>query len=83
MILAEDEVSIGTDHNGIMVLPDELAAGTPLTEVLPIATDVLLVEVTPNRPDCLGVYGVAREVHAATGAALSPPPWSDDPHPRG
>ena len=83
MILAEDEVSIGPDHNGIMVLPDELAAGTPLTEVLPIATDVLLVEVTPNRPDCLGVYGVAREVHAATGAALSPPPWSDDPHPRG
>ncbi len=83
MILAEDEVSIGTDHNGIMVLPDELAAGTPLTEVLPIATDVLLVEVTPNRPDCLGVYGVAREVHAATGAALSPPPWSDDPHPPG
>ncbi|HEY5430606.1 MAG TPA: phenylalanine--tRNA ligase subunit beta [Solirubrobacteraceae bacterium] len=83
MILAEDEVSIGTDHNGIMVLPDELAAGTPLADVLPIATDVLLVEVTPNRPDCLGVYGVAREVHAATGAPLSPPPWSDDPHPRG
>ncbi len=79
MILAEDEVAIGTDHDGIMVLDDALAAGTPLSEVLPIATDVLELEITPNRPDCLGVYGVAREVHAVTGAHLSPPPWVDDP----
>ena len=42
-------------------------------------TDVLELEITPNRPDCLGVYGVAREVHAATGAPLAPPPWSADP----
>jgi phenylalanyl-tRNA synthetase beta chain len=79
MILAEDEVGIGLDHNGIMVLDDALAAGTPLAEVLPIATDVLVLEVTPNRPDCLGIYGVAREVHAATGAPLAPAPWSEDP----
>ena len=79
MILAEDELSIGTDHDGIMVLSDEHAAGTPLAEVLPIATDVLELEITPNRPDCLGVYGVAREVHAVTGAPLAPPPWRDDP----
>ena len=37
------------------------------------------LEVTPNRPDCLGVYGVARELHAATGAPLAPAPWSEDP----
>ena len=79
MILAEDEVGIGTDHNGIMVLDDALAVGTPLANVLPLATDVLVLEVTPNRPDCLGIYGVAREVHAATGAALAPAPWRDDP----
>jgi phenylalanyl-tRNA synthetase beta chain len=80
MILAEDEVAIGTDHDGIMVLEhDGLAPGTPLEKVLPIATDVLVLEITPNRPDCLGIYGVAREVHAATGAALSPAPWQDDP----
>jgi phenylalanyl-tRNA synthetase beta chain len=79
MILAEDEVGIGLDHNGIMVLDDALAAGTPLAEVLPIATDVLVLEVTPNRPDCLGIYGVAREVHAATGAPLAPAPWREDP----
>ena len=47
--------------------------------MLPIATDVLELEITPNRPDCLGIYGVAREVHAATGAPLAPPPWSEDP----
>ena len=51
------------------------AAGTPLADVLPIATDVLELEITPNRPDCLAIYGVAREVHAATGAPLAPPPW--------
>jgi phenylalanyl-tRNA synthetase beta chain len=79
MILAEDEVAIGTDHDGIMVLPEELVAGSPLADVLPIATDVLELEITPNRPDCLSVYGVAREVHAATGAPLGPPPWADDP----
>src|SRR6202020_646348 len=79
MILAEDEVGIGTDHNGIMVLDDALQAGTPLAEVLPIATDVLVLEVTPTRPDCLGMYGVAREVHAATGAPLAPAPWREDP----
>jgi phenylalanyl-tRNA synthetase beta chain len=79
MILAEDEVGIGLDHNGIMVLDDSLEAGTPLETVLPIATDVLVLEVTPNRPDCLAIYGVAREVHAATGAPLEPAPWREDP----
>ena len=41
--------------------------------------EVLELEITPNRPDCLGVYGVARELHAATGAALAEPPWREDP----
>jgi phenylalanyl-tRNA synthetase beta chain len=80
MILAEDELGIGTDHAGIIVLEDDsLVPGTPLADVLPIETDVLELEVTPNRPDCLAVYGVAREVHAATGAALASPPWREDP----
>jgi len=85
MILAEDELAIGTEHAGIMVLDDllengaGLAAGQALAEVLSIATPVLELEITPNRPDCLGIYGVARELHAATGAPLNPPPWADDP----
>ena len=79
MILAEDELAIGTAHDGIIVLPDGPEPGTPLASVLPIATDVLELEITPNRPDCLGVYGVAREVHAAFAAPLAEPPWADDP----
>ena len=80
MILAEDELAIGTEHAGIIVLEDDgLEPGTPLAAVLPIATEVLELEITPNRPDCLGIYGVAREVHAATGAALAPAPWARGP----
>ena len=61
MILAEDEVGIGTLHEGIMVLDDDLLPGTPLEEVLPLASDVLELEITPNRPDCLrGLRGRAR-----------------------
>jgi phenylalanyl-tRNA synthetase beta chain len=80
MILAEDELAIGTEHAGILELEaDGAVPGTPLTQVLEIATDVLELEITSNRPDCLGVYGVARELHAATGAPLAAPPWMEDP----
>jgi len=79
MILAEDELGIGTLHEGIMVLDDDLVPGTPLEEVLPLSTDVLELEITPNRPDCLSIYGVAREVHAATGAPLKPLPPAELP----
>ena len=78
MILSEPELQIGAERAGIMVLDGALAPGTPLADVLPLATDVLELEITPNRPDCLGVYGVAREVHAATGAPLAPAPWNGD-----
>jgi phenylalanyl-tRNA synthetase beta chain len=53
--------------------------GTPLEQVLPISMQVIELEITPNRPDCLGVYGVARELHAATAAPLAPEPWQTDP----
>ncbi|HVV89060.1 MAG TPA: phenylalanine--tRNA ligase subunit beta [Solirubrobacterales bacterium] len=78
MILAADEIELGDEHDGIMVLDDALAAGTPLAEVVPLAEPVLEIEVTPNRSDCFGVHGVAREVHAVTGAALGPDPWAED-----
>jgi phenylalanyl-tRNA synthetase beta chain len=83
MILAEDEVGIGGDHDGIMVLGEGLRAGAPLSDALPIADEVLELEITPNRPDCLSVYGVAREVHAATGAELAQDPTATDAEPAG
>ena len=79
MILAEDELDVGAGGEGIIVFADRAAPGTPLAELLAIASDVLELEVTPNRPDCLGLYGVARELHAATGAPLAPAPWREDP----
>ncbi|HEY5057985.1 MAG TPA: phenylalanine--tRNA ligase subunit beta [Gaiellaceae bacterium] len=79
MILAEDEVDLGTDHDGIMVLDDGLAPGTPLADVLPLVDQVLDVEPTGNRPDLLSVYGIAREVAALFGGELAPVPGVDPP----
>jgi phenylalanyl-tRNA synthetase beta chain len=83
MILAEDEVGIGEDHFGIMVLDGDVPVGEPLSEHLPIADEVLELEITPNRPDLMGVYGVARDLHAVTGAALAEDPTDADAEPRG
>ena len=83
MILAEDEVGIGTDHAGIMVLADDLAPGEALAGHLPIADEVLELEVTPNRPDVMSVYGVARDLHAVTGAPLAADPTDEDAEPSG
>jgi phenylalanyl-tRNA synthetase beta chain len=77
MILAEDEVELGPDHAGIMVLAEGPEPGTPLAEVLPLVEDVLVLEPTGNRPDLLAIYGVAREVAALQASPLAPGPWSD------
>src|SRR5919197_1808634 len=77
MILSERELELGTDHTGILVLSEPLEPGTPLADVLPLADVVLELEITPNRPDLLGVYGVAREVAALYDAELSPLPGHD------
>ncbi|MEA2386589.1 MAG: phenylalanyl-tRNA synthetase beta chain [Thermoleophilaceae bacterium] len=78
MILAEDEVGISDAHAEIMVLDGDAAPGEPLAAHLPIADEVIELEITPNRPDCLGVYGIARELHAATGAPLADDPADAD-----
>jgi phenylalanyl-tRNA synthetase beta chain len=79
MICAAAELELGEGPPGILVLGDDgLAPGTPLAEVLPLAEGVLELEVTPNRVDCFGIYGVAREVHAISSAPLGPEPWIED-----
>ena len=77
MILAEDELDLGTDHSGIIVLDDALEAGTPLADVLPLVEEVLDLEPTGNRADLFAVYGVAREVAALFGGELLPMPGTD------
>ncbi len=78
MILSAAELEIAEEAEGIMVLDGDAAPGTPLADVLPLTEPVLELEVTPNRVDCLSIYGVAREVHAITAAPLGPEPWAED-----
>jgi phenylalanyl-tRNA synthetase beta chain len=78
MILSLSELEIGADADGILVLEEEAPPGTPLAEVLPLAEPVLELEVTPNRVDCFGIWGVAREVHAISAAPLAAEPWAED-----
>ena len=77
MILAEDEVQLGSDHSGIMVLSDAYSPGTPLADALPLVEEILVVEATGNRPDLLSVYGIAREVAALYDVPLADPPGRD------
>jgi phenylalanyl-tRNA synthetase beta chain len=79
MILAEDEIGLGADHDGIMLLPDGLEPGTPLGDVLPLVDQVLDALPTMNRPDLLSMVGIAREVAALCGGEVRPPNPADPP----
>ena len=79
MILAEDEVDLGTDHSGIMLLDADHDPGTPLADVLPLVDTVLEIETGYNRPDLTSVYGIAREVSALLDVPLAPMPGGQSP----
>ncbi|QLG43807.1 phenylalanine--tRNA ligase subunit beta [Costertonia aggregata] len=65
MICAEDELGLGENHDGIMVLSDNLTPGTPCSEVFQIENDeVFEIGLTPNRADAMSHYGVARDLKA-------------------
>ena len=65
MICAEDEIGVGTDHSGIIVLPADAVVGTPAKEYYNIKSDyVLEVDITPNRVDATSHFGVARDLAA-------------------
>lgn len=71
MACSEKELGISDSHEGIMVLPTEAPIGTPLANYL--GDTIFDIDVTPNRPDCLSIVGIAREVTALTGQGLHPP----------
>ncbi len=70
MLCAEDELGLGDNHDGIVVLDEDFSVGTPFAEATGLGDVVIDFEVTPNRPDCLSILGIAREVHALTGNPL-------------
>ncbi|HKK47255.1 MAG TPA: phenylalanine--tRNA ligase subunit beta [Balneolaceae bacterium] len=74
MICAEDELGLGDDHSGIMVLAEKLKAGTPLHEAIDLYQDSIIdIELTPNRPDATCHLGVARDLAAALDLKLNKP----------
>ncbi|HBZ34293.1 MAG TPA: phenylalanine--tRNA ligase subunit beta [Bacteroidales bacterium] len=65
MLCAEDEIGIGTSHDGIIVLPTDAVVGTPASEYYHIENDAVIeVDITPNRADAVSHYGVARDLYA-------------------
>jgi phenylalanyl-tRNA synthetase beta chain len=69
MICAEDEIGIGSSHDGIMVLPDHLKAGQPASDYFDVAEDTVLeLNITPNRVDATSHIGTARDIIAYLNA---------------
>ncbi len=78
MLCSAREMEVGDDHAGILILDPELALGTPIKEALDLASDVVFdFDTLPNRPDTLGMLGVARDLAAHQKVALTQP----DPRP--
>ena len=72
MLLSEKEVNLSDDHDGIIELPDDTPLGSPAAAALGLADPVIEIEITPNRGDCLGVRGIARDLAAAGVGTLKP-----------
>jgi phenylalanyl-tRNA synthetase beta chain len=68
MLCSSRELQLGDDHSGIIDLPAETRTGAPAAEALGLDDPVIEIKVTPNRGDCLGVHGIARDL-AASGSA--------------
>jgi phenylalanyl-tRNA synthetase beta chain len=74
MLCAADEMGLGDDHEGILILSPDLTPGTPIREALALEADVLFdLEVNPNRPDAMSVAGVARDLAARLGVPFARP----------
>ena len=72
MLVSEREMGLSDDHEGIIELPEDAPLGEPFARVLGLDDPVIDVELTPNRPDCTGVRGIARDLAAAGLGTLKP-----------
>ncbi|MCA0305312.1 MAG: phenylalanine--tRNA ligase subunit beta [Proteobacteria bacterium] len=72
MLCSFRELQLGDDHSGIIDLPAETPTGAPAAEALGLDDPVIEIKVTPNRADCLGVHGIARDLAAAGLGTLKP-----------
>jgi phenylalanyl-tRNA synthetase beta chain len=73
MLCAENELGLGEESDGIIILPESANVGNAIVDELGINDVIFEVGITPNRPDCLSVIGVAREVAALTGNTVKHP----------
>jgi phenylalanyl-tRNA synthetase beta chain len=73
MLCSARELGLGQEHDGILELTIDAAAGTPLLEAMPLGDARLVVDVLPNRPDLLSHLGLAREIAAVSGAKMELP----------
>jgi phenylalanyl-tRNA synthetase beta chain len=72
MVCSEKELGLSDSHEGILILPEDAPVGVPLGEYL--GDTILDLDITPNRPDCMSVLGIAREVAALSGGSVREPP---------
>ena len=72
MLCSSRELQLGDDHSGIIDLPADTKTGAPAAEALGLDDPVIEIKVTPNRGDCLGVHGIARDLAAAGVGTLKP-----------
>jgi len=73
MLCSARELGLSEDRDGLMSLPPEAVPGTDVRKLLTLDDHKILIKLTPNRPDCLSIQGLAREVSALTGAPMSVP----------
>jgi phenylalanyl-tRNA synthetase beta chain len=73
MNCSADELGLGGEHDGLLILPADAPVGVPFAEYRGLSDSILELEITPNRPDCMSVVGVAREVGAVLGVPATAP----------
>ncbi|WP_028229345.1 phenylalanine--tRNA ligase subunit beta [Paraburkholderia ferrariae] len=73
MLCSARELKLSEDHSGLLILPEDTPIGQDIRETLNLDDTIFEIKLTPNKADCLSVYGVARETAAITGAPLKAP----------